>query len=214
MEANPRLALQMNVDDPVAIWDGSDVLGAFLNVGSNIFILPAVVLSLRRGDIASAIIYSHVFIASNLYHLCRAGLVCLYEFEKHQMTDYLFVYRAIIWTLTRLATIKRSEHVIAFLYFTGILYFLVEAKVSAFVLAMFGIAVPLLSAIVISCSMRRRLVHNEMWAAVTFALIGLAGAFMFLPGPSDYWWAHPVWHLFSMTASLTAELATFSRRGR
>lgn len=204
----------MNVDDPVAIWDGSDVLGAVLNVGSNIFILPAVALSLWRRDYASAIIYSHVFLASNLYHLCRAGLMCLYEFEKHQMTDYLFVYRAIVWTLTRLATQTAREHLIAFVFFTGIVYFCVEAKVPAFVLAAFGIALPLASAIVISCTMHRRLFHNETWAAVSFALIGLAGAFMFLPDPSEYWWAHPVWHLFSMSASFTAELATFTRRAR
>lgn len=204
----------MNVDDPVPIWDGGDILGAILNVASNIFILPAVALSLRRLDFASAIIYTHVFLASNMYHLCRAGLVCAYEFQAHQITDYLFVYRAIVWTLTRLSTRTDREHLILFVFFSGVVYFCVEARVSAFVLAAFGIALPLLTAILISCSMHRPMFQSETWAFVSFALIAVAGAFMFLPAPHEYWWAHPIWHLFSMSASFTAELATFRRRNR
>ena len=128
------------------------------------------------------------------------------------MTDYLFVYRAIVWTLTRLSTQTDREHLILFVFFSGIVYFCVEAKVSTFLLAAFGIGVPLLTAILISCAMRRPMFHNTTWAALSFALIGVAGAFMFLPDPHEYWWTHPIWHLFSMSASFTAELATFHGR--
>jgi len=204
----------MELDDPVAIWDGSDVLGAVLNVGSNIFILPAVALSVWRRDYASALIYTHVFIASNLYHMCRAGLLCAYQFEKHQMTDYLFVYRAIVWTLTRLSVRSVREHIILFVFFTAVVYFAVEAKVSDLALPVLGIGLPLLVALLISCTMHRPVFRNDVWAGITFALMGVGGAFMFLADAPDYWWAHPMWHLFSMTASFTAELATFGVRPR
>jgi len=204
----------MNVNDPVPIWDGSDVVGAVLNVTSNIFILPAVALALWRWDLASVIVYTHVFVASVLYHMCRSGLVCAFEFEKHEMTDYLFVYRAIVWTLTRLSVRNAREHLVLFIFFTGVVYLCVQAKLSDTALPLFGILLPLTSALVTAVVLNRRMFRNDAWAGVTFALLGVAGAFMFLASPHDYWWSHPLWHFFSMTSTLTAELATFRVRPR
>lgn len=198
----------MNLDDPVPIWDG-DVLGGVLNAATNIFILPAVALAVSRRDYATTLVYTHVFFASMMYHVCRSGVLCLFEFEKHQMTDYLFVYRAIIWTLTRIAVRDKGQHVALFLFFTGIVYVLIEAKAPQSVLPLIGIGLPLLTAAVLSVTEKRKMFHDWRWALTTAVLIVVAGVFMFLFGASDYRWAHPLWHVFSMLASWTSELATY-----
>ena len=198
----------MNVDDDVAIWDGEDSLGAVLNVTSNIFILPAVILALRRHDYSSVVVYVYVFIASNLYHLCRAGLLCVFQYRNHQITDYLFVYLAIIWTLTRLSIRRRRSHVFLFLVFYGFAIFCVEAHLPPALLPIMAMLPPLVSALLVSVFAKSPVFRSNIWAGVTFGLIALAGVFMFILGPDEYWWAHPVWHVFSMSAIFTAELAT------
>ncbi len=203
----------LDLADEVPIWDG-DLAGALLNALSNLFLLPAAMLAAYRFDVASVVVYSHVFLASNLYHMCRSGLLCVYEFEKHRMSDYLFVYRAIVWTLTRLAVDSAREHVALFLFFSGLVYFTVHAQLGTVVLSVVGIVLPLLTCALLACYARRRLLPRPWWGVVTALLMAVAAAFMFFPPPSAYWWAHPVWHVFSMTASLTGELATFRRLRR
>lgn len=206
--------MSIDLNDPVPIWNGSDQLGAILNVGSNIFVLPAVALALWRRDFASAIVYSQVFVASNLYHACRAGLLCVYEFEKHEMTDYLFVYQAIVWTTTRIAIRSPREHIVAFLFFAGVAYFSVFAKASEVALPLFGLGLPLISMFLVALTMGRRTFGSWIWALVSFALFAVGGAFMFIADPGDYWWAHAAWHVFSMSAIFTAELAILPDRIR
>ena len=198
----------LDLADPDPIWNG-DIVSALLNGLSNLFLLPAAALAAYRFDVKTVIVYTHVFIASNLYHLCRAGVLCVYEFEKHRMSDYLFVYRAIAWTLTRLATETSSEHVALFLFFSGLVYFTVDAQLGPAVLSVVGIVLPLITCVILAVYARRRLIARPWWGAATVLLMAIAAAFMFFAPHSAYWWAHPAWHAFSMTASLTAEIATY-----
>jgi hypothetical protein len=75
-------------------------------------------------------------------------------------------------------------------------------------LPIIGIAVPVFTMVVFSYKTGNRLFYRKPWTIVTFALIILAGVFMFAMPHNAYGWAHTLWHIFSMLAAWTFELAT------
>lgn len=188
--------------DDYAMWNG-DLVGGLLLVFSNLALLPAILWLARRGDFASAAVYLGTFTASMMYHSCRAFELCLYRYEWHKQTDYLFVYRAIVWTLTSLGlraggSINYQLHIFLFFVLSDVVYFLVVALGDSGLLPLFGIGLPLCTVIWYNRSVGNRMFYNRPWTLAGFATVVLSGIFMFALPTRFYAAAHTLWHIFSM----------------
>lgn len=192
--------------DTYAFWDG-DVLSGTLLVFTNAALVPAIFTLTLMGDAVSALLFTNTLIASSHYHLCRAGLFCLFRYEMHKMHDYLSVYISMIWILTKLGIRSLHLHVFAFFFAFLIAQFFILGEADTAMLPLVGIGLPTLIAFVHSRVKKTRLFYHTGWAVATF-VFALAGAvFMFALSEGAYGWAHSLWHVFSMLAAWTFIIA-------
>lgn len=199
------------MEETVEFWNGSAMHGALL-VLSNFALWPSIWLLARFGHWASALVLLGTFTASVLYHSCRAWRVCFMLYSMHLTADYLFVYTGIIWILTSLGLERRSTrdvelHHFAYFLFVIPTYFVVLSGVKGGWLPLVGIGAPAGAMLAFAHATKRRVFYNRPWTIVTFILIGVGGVFMFALGETSYWWAHPLWHVFSMISPFTFTLA-------
>lgn len=199
--------------DNYAMWNQGDIIGGFLLVMSNLALLPAIWISACRGDHASAVIFMGTFFASVFYHSCRAFEVCIYDYERHKITDYIFVYRAIVWTITsmglkRKGTLDFRLHVFVFFVLTDIVYAVVLYSPDSVLLPIFGIGLPFATMVAYSRMFNTKIFYNKPWTVASFVLAAIACLFMFFFPAEDYSIAHTLWHVFSMLSAYTFLLAT------
>lgn len=197
-----------------ATWDGNVYEAAAL-VLSNLVLVPSMLVLVRRGDYAGGVIFLSTFIASVLYHTCRAGPFCLMELSWHVTADYIFVYRALVYSIvttpfrnTRsLSDATVSAALVALL--VDPVYAVILAHVPFHVQSFIGIAVPVAATAAYigiesqyrRSGRRRPFFAHYGWAAAA-AVLGLAaGAFMFLFDHDDYALAHTLWHVCAMCAA-------------
>jgi Protein of unknown function (DUF3522) len=193
-------------------WNGNELHGLFL-VASNVAIFPAMYLASRRGHMSTVVIFLWTFLGSVSYHSCRAWMeLCDTKFRLAMITDYIFVYNAIVWIITKLGLRQHNFvfwelHIFLYTLLMGPIIFAILFEVRSSWLPIVGIALPLFSVIVVSLKTGNRLVYNKPWATATIVLIILAGLFMFCLSDTSYYWAHTLWHLCAMFAAWTEEIA-------
>ncbi len=182
---------------------------------SNLALVPAMIALANRGDLAGGVIFLSTFIASVLYHSCRAEFFCVMDPLMHVTTDYLFVYRAIVYSVVVLPFRPLKSLPDALVVFTlysllvDPVYFTVLARAPFATLPIFGIAVPfavtfaytLVEAKYREGGKRRRFFARRGWALIGAVLAVVAGAFMFALPESWYGTAHTMWHICSMSAA-------------
>jgi len=196
----------------VELWNG-DMWHGWMLILSNLALVPAIWLLVRRGRMASAFALSATFVASVLYHMCRAWHLCFMDFEWAVATDYLFVYWAIVWILTSLGLRRHGIvyfelHVFLFFVLMTPIVFAIMAHVRFSWLPVFGIGVPVFVMVALSFKTGNRLFYNKPWTIATFVLIVLAGVFMFVMPARYYAWAHSLWHMCAMFGAFTFVMAT------
>lgn len=182
----------------------SNLAGSILLVISNLFLVPAIFESFEIGEEASAIVYFSLLVASSLYHACRSGLVCLVAYIDHRKLDYLFVYTAVIWTLTTglgrsHAIPLRRRLVVYYLFFLPVAIMIVGNYEGHWVQLVGGL-LPGLTMVVIARMYGVALFRRPALAFVALFFGGIAGLFMFIMPYYTYEWSHSVWHIFSMLA--------------
>lgn len=199
----------------MAIWAPGETVGGVLNTVSNLAILPGVAYAALHGDWATVILFTHTFVASNLYHMCRAGFLCLYGFKSHQRTDFVFVYRSVVWVLSHIATRTRREQVAVYFFFSGPAFLAIEATGGDHPLSpVVGVCLPVLFAIVLGVARRRRMVTSVWLALLGGGLMGAGSVLLFFAPAEAYWWAHPLWHVLSMGSTFVSLMAVRRRKRR
>lgn len=182
----------------------SNLVGALFLVLSNLAIVPSILLSFYLREEDSAIAYFNVFVASVLYHSCRSGFNCSVPYIDHRKLDYLFVYFAVLWTLT---TGLGKSHIIPYrirlvvfnLFFLPVAILIVGNYEGHWVQLVGGV-LPALVMITVAKHYGVHLFRRIWWAVAAFVLGGLAGLFMFIMPYNTYEWSHSVWHVLSMSA--------------
>jgi hypothetical protein len=194
--------------EPSAFWDGNVAETLFL-VFSNVALVPAIILLSRIGDPISAYLLIFTLVSSSLYHMCRAGALCLFDYGHHRLLDYISVYLSITWILTRLATQGNFQlHVFAFIIAFTLTLFAAVAGMNFAWLSVLGIGLPSVIAITHALIARKRLFYNTPWAVATFVLAIIGGAMIFFAPKDWYGWAHSLWHVFVMLSVYTFIIAT------
>jgi len=196
-----------------AQWDGN-VLGGLSLVLSNIALVPAIWLLGLRNDTASGAVLVMTFVASVLYHSCRAGFFCLAEYRMHVLSDYLWVYIGIVWLVTSLPfrPLKYAGdaqlHALFFFVLVSPIVFCILFDVPHYYQPLVGLALPFAFVIVFSLlhngNSRRRLFRRRTgtgWAIAAAVSLTLAGVFMYALPMSTYAVSHTLWHVFSMLGS-------------
>lgn len=197
--------------DTYSFWDGNTVAGSLL-VLSNSALVPAIFTAALYGDVVSALLFTNTLVASSFYHLCRAGLLCLFRYEMHKMHDYLSVYIASTWILTKLGI--RSLHLHVFTYFFSFLItqFFILGESPTAMLPLVGIGLPTLIVLVHSRIKQTRLFYRTSWTVATFVLAAIGSVFMFALSDAAYGWAHSLWHVFEMLSVWTYLIAIRKER--
>jgi len=182
----------------------SNLAGAIFLVISNLAIVPSILLSFYLHEEDSAIAYFNVFVASVLYHSCRSDFNCVVPYVDHRKLDYLFVYFAVLWTLT---TGLGKSHIIPYrirlvvfnLFFLPVAI-LVVGNYEGHWVQLVGGLFPALVMIAVANHYGVHLFRRIWWAVAALAVGAAAGLFMFVMPYSTYEWSHSVWHILSMTA--------------
>ena len=200
------------MQDMVELWNANMYHG-WLLILSNLALLPSIALATHRGRMATAIALVSTFVASVSYHTCRAWNLCVMELQWAIATDYLFVYWSMIFILTSLGlrrhgTVYFELHVYLFFVIMAPTAFAIMAHVHFSWLPVFGIGVPIFVTVAVSFKTGNRLFYNKPWTVATFLLAGAGGVCMFAAPQRFYFWAHTLWHVFSMLASFTFLIAT------
>jgi hypothetical protein len=200
-----------NVDALPAVWDG-DVLGGYALVLSNLALLPSIwLLELRRDLVGSAVLLG-TFYASVAYHTCRAFGICAMTLDEHVVSDYLFVYRSIVYVVVSLPfrplLAWQDAQIMFTLFFLLIdpVYFLVLARAPHYMQPLIGFALPaavvfvytLVEAPYRRSGKRRRFFAHPRFAVFALIAGALAGVFMYALPERFYAWAHTLWHVCSM----------------
>ena len=148
--------------------------------------------------------YFSLLIASSLYHACRAGFVCLVPYIEHRKLDYLFVYTAVLWTLTtglgRSHAIPIRRRLVVYYLFLLPVTIMIVGNYEGHWVQLVGGLLPALLMIAIAHTYGVALFRRWPWAVTSFVLAGIAGVFMFVMPSHTYEWSHSVWHIFSMLA--------------
>lgn len=182
----------------------STLAGALFLVISNIFIAPAIWISLYFSEVPSAIVYFNVLVASAMYHSCRAGFVCVVAYFDHRKLDYLFVYFAVLWTLTtglgKSHAISYQLRLLVFNIFILPVAILIVGNYEGHSVQVVGGLLPALVMIVVANNRGVPLFRRPVWAALALVLGGTSALFMFALPHNTYEWSHSVWHVLSMLA--------------
>ena len=192
----------------------AEIIGSLFLVFSNLALLPAILLFAKKGDFSSAIVYGGTFSASVFYHSCRANFFCVYDYVQLRTTDYIFVYRAIVWSVTALGirakdtSAHKNTHIFLFFLLTDAIYFSVMSNIPFGYLPIIGIGLPLAVVIVFNAASGSRMFYNKPWTIATVVLALSGGLFMFVFPDSLYSVAHSLWHVFSMLSAYTFERAS------
>ena len=187
--------IKMTVDD----------IGNIYLVGTNVFIIPAVICAayLDFKDLAS--LYTTTAIVSTVYHLCQAEFICApLAFELLQIADLFFVYLTLVWTVmwftdtflqTRIVILWPVSAVllIAILYFCFSKWFMLISVVF----------LTLLLVILLVASPQMRIFWPALVVAVVLFGMGIllhivAGS----PGDTSYPFAHGTSHPFFFSSLL------------
>lgn len=191
-----------------ALWDGN-IFGGVLLVLTNLALVPSVMLLAERGDATSGLVLLLTFFASVLYHSCRAGFVCLAQYELHVLVDYLFVYVGAIWVVASLPfEILKSAgdaqmHAFFFFLFLGPMVLAIVSEVMFSLLPVIGVALPFVSVLIYARLLafpRRKLFRKGALPLLltAAAFLVLAGVCMFVLQNGIYAIAHSLWHVLSM----------------
>lgn len=193
----------------------SNLVGGLFLVLSNLFIVPAIIESLYAREEDSAIVYFNILIASSLYHSCRAGFVCVIAYIDHRKLDYLFVYFAVMWTLTtglgKSHTIPYRIRLVVFNFFFLPMAILIIGNYEGHAVQIVGGLLPGISMYIIAKHYGVPLFRRWGWALAAIVLGGIAGLFMFAMPYNTYEWSHSVWHIFAMLALLCLKKSTRRR---
>jgi len=182
----------------------ANMAGGLFLVLSNLFLAPAVYESFYLHEDASAIVYFNNIVVSSLYHSCRAGLFCAVSYLDHRKLDYLFVFFAVLWTLTtglgRSHAISMRVRMLVFCVFFLPVNILIIGDQHGVVVQIVGGVLPAAVMIVLAHNKGVRLFRRLPWAIVAFVLGAISGVFMYALDYKTYEWSHSVWHILSMLA--------------
>jgi len=191
---------------PAERWDEGWWEGVFL-VLSNFALVPVIARLLRKHDWATASNYVGILLVSSLYHMCRAGVVCLFEYKLHRIADYLFVYRALVWTFASLVARpgvfgRNRSHVARasfhFAVMVPVTLVLLGADHTSHWIPIIGFVFPLAVATAVTATYRVPFVNDWTWGTLALALFAVGGALGFALPNREYKWAHTLWHVFVM----------------
>ena len=201
---------------PEQRWDSTFWEGLLLVI-SHVALFPALYLLVRRRRWDTAANFLGVFVASTLYHTCRAGFLCAFRFEQTKMADYFFVYRALIWAATYACCtppmfpqpeyrrkVRLALHNLLMLPFVLALL----ADYHSVWMKIVGAGVPFGLAVLVSLSQWRQPFRRGGWGAIMLALAFSGSVFGFLVPETVYNWCHTVWHFLSMLSMAAFVLAT------
>ena len=200
-----------NLDDQPAVWDG-DLRGGYLLVLSNLALVPSIVALAYRRDLVGSAILLGTFYASVAYHTCRAFGICLMPLGEHVISDYIFVYRAIVYVVVsmpfRPLLAWQDAQILFTLFFLLVdpIYFLVLARASHYWQPLIGLALPFFIVYLYTrfeapyrpTGKPRKFFAKPRFAVYAFVLGIMAGLFMYGLPNRYYAWAHTLWHVFSM----------------
>ncbi|KAK3756123.1 hypothetical protein RRG08_033007 [Elysia crispata] len=182
--------------------------GAFLLTLSNLFFIPAIIISIRRGFVVEAFVYFFTMFFSTFYHACDGIRIemyrmCLTQYDVLQLADFFGSSCALWFTIVAMAKITQ-KHVTGVMQIAGICGLFVGVTYDKTSLCV--IAIPILTglaAITISWGIKmyrtKRLYPS--WRRYVFYLIPgvlmatLGGvSFAFLETESNYKYLHSLWH--------------------
>ena len=194
--------------EDTAFWDGNIAEALFL-VFSNVALVPAIFLLAVKGDAISAYLLIFTLASSCLYHMCRAGALCLFEYKNHRLLDYIAVYLSLTWILTRLATQGNFRlHVFAFVVSFSLALFAAVSGINFGWLSVIGVGLPSVIALTHALIAHKPVFYHTGWAIATFVLSIVGGALIFFFPRTNYGWAHALWHVFIMLSVYTFILST------
>ncbi|KAF0311819.1 Post-GPI attachment to proteins factor 6 [Amphibalanus amphitrite] len=214
-------------DGSAAVPSGRRLLSVSLLTLSNLALLPAVVLSVRRRLATLALVYAAAMVASMLYHLCdQLGRqltgtgYCLLRFEVLQFCDFFGCVLSCWVTLVSLAEWRRAEptlHVLGAVLAAAAVRWRPTALGVFLVPVLLAAAVPVAVYAARSWRRGRLLKLSRSWLlrhllpGLTLALIAV-GIFTGLETVDNYQYTHSAWHL-ALSLSLLALLPDGGRRG-
>lgn len=193
---------------PRELWDETLPEALFL-VLTNFALLPVITRLVRTGDWATAGNFFGVLIASSAYHMCRAGVLCLFDYPLLRIGDYLFVYRALVWAIASLVARPRVFGPGRALQVRAAFHFVFMIPVSLIILGsehndiwipVAGFVLPLAIAVVVSLSLGERFVNDWRWGGLAISMFVIGAILGFCVGAEVYNWAHSLWHAFVMMA--------------
>jgi len=204
-----------SADEVAKLAASQTVAGGLFLVLSNLFMSPAIYLSLLQNANASALVYFSLLIASSAYHACRAGFGCVVGFDDHVKLDYLYVYFSVLWTITHVGrshVIRHDTRLLIFvLFFLPTAFLIVGGHMNAGVPIVAGV-LPGLAMGWVALRNRVKVFRRLPWALLGIAIGGVACIFMYLLPSVDYEWAHGIWHTLVMLAVACIIYANFRYR--
>lgn len=185
----------------------TDAAGALALTLSNLAFVPATLLLIYLGEYATATFFFQVLVVSALYHTCDAHLFCFISLPHHRLADYIFVWRALIWSLTYLGTDMRTAqgrhfHLISYSFWSGIAFFIILSGHTTHWLVLIAAIGPLAVAAWLAFVGERSLFTRTPWAIAT-ALLGVVALVFFVFTEETYVWTHSLWHVAAGCAMFT-----------
>lgn len=173
---------------------------------SNIFITPAIYVSLYKKAYLLTSFLSATMLISTLYHFCTAEFYCLTNVHAMAQWDFIFAMGSVAagleyllaYDAPRYRGIAILEQRLSFIAFFAIIILrvLIDREAYATFWWIAGITGFLILIKIICVDHFKLYIHDYNWPALVtgflFILLGL-GLF-FVTETDSYWWTHSLWH--------------------
>ena len=178
------------------------VANLFLLVGSNIFIMPAIILAIVRGFYIESVFFSTTMIMSILYHFCQVTDICIFDLYVHTKCDYVFVYSTLIWIVLLLTNKPLSLRICFFNISLTLAVPMILKHGDSLVLPIIVSITLALYVVMAFLLVQRRLPRYKFRYVIAFLALFLFSIGLFGVGSSygniTYSWSHALWHCTAM----------------
>lgn len=169
---------------------------------SNAPLIPSIIFSFFKRKYTLTCIYTVLYVASSLYHLCQADFYCITTFHNHQIIDHFFVYTAFTWTIFFLIRLNAELTISLITLIQFVLLLTIMKWIDSWILAGVTIgSILLITLILVFIYGIPKGGTRDFIGALVLIIVGivlhvLAGD----PGDRNYPFYHSMWHILAFVA--------------
>ena len=179
------------------------LLRGYVLVFTNIFVLPAVYLTVKNKQWAEFFVLINIFWISSTYHLCDSFNFCIFSYQAHYWLDHFFAFISFIVLAIYCMNFRNKEY--------KYLTLLTFSEITLLAYIKFGINLKTMSIIMILVGilyivrwLYGEISHYrlyELFLSIILVGLGLILFIFFNKTKESYWYIHGVWHILIFIAA-------------